>query len=273
MPISEHLRLSVVSRPTFAKDLAEMLVSMLVMSFGVVLSVKAGLGASPIASLPNVISEGSGLSLGTTLVLVYSVMIVMEWAIIRDRKRILLTLSQLPFTYVFSIFVDIVSFPLEGWVVQGGLEQWAVLVASTATIGFGIVLEVDANVSMIADDGLILALHQATKIRLDKVMVIFDVCFVASAFIVSYVVFHDFVGVGLGTIFAGVTLGLFVRLFTKVVKRYIRRDGSIEVRGHSSAIRVSLRTRSFPRLSTSTALSSVITAATLWIDHPLKDSL
>ena len=101
MPISEHLRLSVVSRPTFAKDLAEMLVSMLVMSFGVVLSVKAGLGASPIASLPNVISEGSGLSLGTTLVLVYSVMIVMEWAIIRDRKRILLTLSQLPFTYVF----------------------------------------------------------------------------------------------------------------------------------------------------------------------------
>ena len=80
---------------------------------------------------------------------------------------------------------------------------------------------------MLADDGLVLAISQVTKVRLDKVMIIFDICFVASAFIVSYVAFHGFVGVGWGTIFAGITLGLFVRLFTKVVKGYIRKDGSI----------------------------------------------
>ena len=128
---------------------------------------------------------------------------------------------------LFSVFVDLIVWMLGGWVVSGPVEQWVLVIVGTAIIGFGCVLEIDANISMLADDGLVLAISQVTKVRLDKVMIIFDICFVASAFIVSYAAFHDFVGVGWGTIFAGITLGLFVRLFTKVVKGYIRKDGSI----------------------------------------------
>lgn len=219
----------VTKRPTFKKDLLEMVVSVFVMSFGVVLTVKASMGASPIVSLPNVLSSVFGMSLGTTVLIVYMVFIVIQWAIIRDRSRILLTLSQLPFTMLFSLFVDLIVWMLGGWHISGPAEQWLLVIAGTAVIGFGAVLEIDANISMLADDGLVLAVSQATGVRLDKVMMIFDVCFVASAFIVSYAAFHDFVGVGWGTIFAGITLGLFVRLFTKVVKGYIRRDGNITV--------------------------------------------
>lgn len=217
----------ITARPTFRKDLVEMIVSVLVMSFGVVLTVKAQMGASPIVSLPNVLSGVVGMSLGTTVFIVYFILILIEWALIRDRSRILLTLSQLPFTMLFSVFVDLIIWMLGGWVVSGPVEQWVLVIVGTAIIGFGCVLEIDANISMLADDGLVLAISQVTKVRLDKVMIIFDICFVASAFIVSYVAFHDFVGVGWGTIFAGITLGLFVRLFTKVVKGYIRKDGSI----------------------------------------------
>lgn len=219
----------VTKRPTFRKDLLEMVVSVLVMSFGVVLTVKASMGASPIVSLPNVLSSVFGLSLGTMIFIVYSIFIVMEWAIIRDRGRILLTLSQLPFSMLFSVFVDLIVWCLGSWEVSGPLEQWALIVIGTAIIGFGCVLEIDADISMLADDGLVLTISRATRVRLDKVMIIFDIVFVASAFIVSYAVFQDFVGVGWGTIFAGLTLGLFVRFFTKIVKTYIRRDGNISV--------------------------------------------
>ena len=219
----------VMQRPTFRKDLLEMVVSVLVMSFGVVLTVKASMGASPIVSLPNVLSSVFGLSLGTMIFIVYSIFIVMEWAIIRDRGRILLTLSQLPFSMLFSVFVDLIVWCLGSWEVSGPLEQWALIVVGTAIIGFGCVLEIDADISMLADDGLVLTISRATRVRLDKVMIIFDIVFVASAFIVSYAVFQDFVGVGWGTIFAGLTLGLFVRFFTKIVKTYIRRDGNISV--------------------------------------------
>lgn len=219
----------VTQRPTFRKDLLEMVVSVLVMSFGVVLTVKASMGASPIVSLPNVLSSVFGLSLGTMIFIVYSIFIIMEWVIIRDRGRILLTLSQLPFSMLFSVFVDLIVWCLGSWEVSGPLEQWALIVVGTAIIGFGCVLEIDADISMLADDGLVLTISRATRVRLDKVMIIFDIVFVASAFIVSYAVFQDFVGVGWGTIFAGLTLGLFVRFFTKIVKTYIRRDGNISV--------------------------------------------
>ena len=221
--------LSVRNRPTFKKDLVEMVVSVLVMSFGVVLTVKAQMGASPIVSLPNVLSHVVDMSLGTTVFIVYFILILIEWALIRDRSRILLTLSQLPFTMLFSVFVDMIVWMLGGWVVSDPVEQWALVIAGTAIIGFGCVLEIDANISMLADDGLVLAISQVTKVRLDKVMVIFDICFVASAFILSYAAFQGFVGVGWGTIFAGLTLGLFVRFFTMVVTVYIRKEGSIQV--------------------------------------------
>ena len=221
--------IELVSRPTFRKDMAEMVAAVFLMSLGVVLSVKACQGASPIVSLPNVLSSVSGMSLGLTLLLVYSVFILMEWALIRDRSRILLTLSQLPFTMLFSVFVDLIVAAMGPWEIDGLAMQWVFVVVSNAIIAFSIVLEVDANVSMLADDGLCLALHQATGIRLDRMILIVDVCFVASSFVISYAAFQGFVGVGLGTIFAGLTQGFFVRCFTKVVKEHIRKDGCIEV--------------------------------------------
>ena len=218
----------VTARPTFRKDLLEMVVSVLVMSFGVVLTVKAQMGASPIVSLPNVLSNVVGLSLGTTVFIVYFILILIEWALIRDRSRILLTLSQLPFTMLFSVFVDAIVLMLDPWVITGLAAQWVLIVISIFVIGFGVVLELDANISMLADDGLILAIHQVTRIPVSKVMIIFDVVFVASSFILSYAVFQEFIGVGLGTIVAGFTLGLSVKLFTRIVKGYIRKDGNID---------------------------------------------
>ena len=95
-------------KPT-AVDVLEMIASVFVMAAGVVLSVKAMQGTSPISSLPYVISLMSGLSLGTTMVIVYTILMLIEWALIRDRSQILLTLSQLPFTIIFSLFVDAIE--------------------------------------------------------------------------------------------------------------------------------------------------------------------
>ena len=222
-----YSQIAVTQRPTFKKDMLEMIISLFVMSFGVVLSVKAHLGASPIASLPNVLSIASGMSLGMTVFIVYTICVVLQWVLLRDRSKILMTLTQLPFTVIFSLFVDFVVMMLEPWEVTSLFGQWVLVILSCAIIGLGIVLEIDANISMLADDGLVLVIHQVTKVRLDKVMIIFDVVFVATAFVLSYVLFHGMYGVGLGTIFSGFALGIFVKFFTNIVKQYIRKDGYI----------------------------------------------
>ena len=208
-------------------DLLEMIASLFILSFGVALSVKANLGSSPISSLPNVLSIFSGLSLGTTMLITNVTMIVAEWVIMHDRTKIIYTMVQLPFTIIQSVFVDIIMMPMDGWFVTDLVQQWGLVIISNLIIAFGVVLSIDSNVSLLADDGLILAIHGATRVRLDKVMLLFDIAFIGSAFIASYIFFQDFVGVGLGTIVAGLTLGPFVKILTTFVKRHVRSNGHI----------------------------------------------
>lgn len=209
------------------KDYFEMIVSIFLMSFGVVLSVKAGLGSSPISSLPYVVTLATGVSLGTTMLVVYSFFVLLQWVLLRDRKIIPSMLTQIPFTILFSIFVDIIVYALEPWHVVGVAAQWVVMVLSTMVVAIGIVLEIDANVSMLADDGLVLAIHCVTKLSIGKSLILFDILFILSAFAASLLIFDGFVGVGLGTIFMGITQGLFVNVFSKFVRKYVRPDGHL----------------------------------------------
>lgn len=210
-------------------DIAESIVAMMIIAAGVILSAKASLGTSPVASFPYVLSLGTGYSLGTTIFIVYAVFVLCQLIIYRkDRHRQISVLSQLPYTMIFSGFVDIIEMMLTGWTLEGPAECWIAAFSSIILIAFGVTLEVDANVSMLADDGFVLALHEATGIRFGMVTIIFNVSFVTAAFALSYALFREFDGVGVATLLAMVFIGLFVNFFTKVVKKYIRTTGYLD---------------------------------------------
>ncbi len=222
--------------PTFFRDdmkvadLIEITLAVLILSFGVVLSTKAGLGTSPVSSLPYVISLGSGISLGITILAVYTVLVAIQWILLRRKgmKRIMMTVTQLPFTVLFGLFVDLIENTLSGWTIDGAAMQWIAMLLSMIIIAFGVTMEIDADVSMLADDGLVLALHETTGIPLDKVLVIFNLGFVSAAFILSFILFDGMYGVGVGTLISMVGIGAFVRPSTKIIKRYIRPDGHLD---------------------------------------------
>jgi len=222
--------------PTFFRDdmkvadLVEITLAVLIQSFGVVLSTKAGLGTSPVSSLPYVISLGSGIHLGITILAVYTVLVVFQWILLRRKgmKRIMMTVTQLPFTVLFGLFVDLVEDALSGWTIDGVVMQWIAMLLSMVIIAFGVTMEIDADVSMLADDGLVLALHETTGVPLDKVLVMFNVGFVSTAFILSFILFDGMYGVGIGTLISMVGIGILVRPSTKVIKRYIRPDGHLD---------------------------------------------
>lgn len=71
------------SRKQFVVRLALLLAGLAVMSFGVALSIKAELGTSPISSLPYVTAEISGLSVGTTTIIVNSLFVLTQIILLR----------------------------------------------------------------------------------------------------------------------------------------------------------------------------------------------
>ncbi len=212
-----------------AIDFLELILAVWIMAFGVILSVRSGLGTNPMVSLPCVISLMSGISLGTMTFIVYALLVVAQWIILRKKglKRILMTLSQLPFTLLFSVFIDTLELGIGDWTLTDPVMQWSLLILSNMLIGLGIVFEVDANISLLADDGFVLAIHETTRVPMHKVLIIFDVVFVIVAFILSMLAFGGMYGVGVGTLLAMFLIGMFMKFFTKIVETYIRPNGHL----------------------------------------------
>lgn len=90
-----------------------------------------------------------------------------------------------------------------------------------------IAMEADANVSMLPDDGLMLAVHRATRIPLGRSIIVINIVSVALAFALSLGMLGGFYGVGLGTIFMMVAQGYVVKALTPVFRR-VRRNGHLD---------------------------------------------
>ncbi len=195
------------------RNFPKFLLGLYVMSLGVVLSVKSDMGTSPISSLPLVISLATGFSLGTTLMVVHSVFILIQCFIVRDRKSILLTLIQVPVTLGLSIFTDINVVFLDWLTPNGIVWESVIMVLSSILIGLGIAWEIDSNVSMVADDGLVWRIHLVTGVKINAIITIFYAAFVSVAIVISYLEFGSIVGVGIGTVFLAFTVGIFAQFF------------------------------------------------------------
>lgn len=89
------------SRKRFAARLALLLAGLAVMAFGVALSIKAELGTSPISSLPYVTAVISGLSVGTTTIIVNSLFVLTQIILLR-RNYEWFQLLQIGIAVVFA---------------------------------------------------------------------------------------------------------------------------------------------------------------------------
>lgn len=68
---------------------------LVVMAFGVAFSINAELGTSPVSSIPYVTSLISGLTVGTTTIIVNTVIVLLQIVVLRRHFR-LIRLLQIP---------------------------------------------------------------------------------------------------------------------------------------------------------------------------------
>ena len=77
---------------------------------GVVLIVRSALGTTPISSVNYVLSLNSSLSLGTCTFIINTLLIIGQFWLIRNNKSkrdIIEILLQFPFSFIFSVFIDL----------------------------------------------------------------------------------------------------------------------------------------------------------------------
>ena len=117
-------------------------------AIGISLIIKAGLGSSPISSLPYTISLGFPITLGTLTFILNLFLIAGQIVLLKkDFKKI--QWLQLPVSILFGFFIDL-SMLILAWVMPE-FYPWKMvtLLLGCMILGLGVSLEVIANVVML----------------------------------------------------------------------------------------------------------------------------
>ena len=198
------------------KRAIQALCGLICVAFGVAISAKAGLGTTPISSLPYTLSCISPLSLGTYTFIANMTFLLIQVLILKREYKVS-QLIQVPALFVFSVLIDLWMKLFGGIGTSNYGFMLGLCLGGCFFVAFGVYLQVKANAVMLPGDGLAKVIASKTKKEFGKIKIIFDSSLVGIAIIISLIVKHKLLGVREGTIIAAFLVGTIIRFLTKRV--------------------------------------------------------
>lgn len=190
------------------------LIGLFVNSLGVSLITKASLGTSPISSIPYVLSLNFPFTLGNFTIFFSIFLILLQILILRKNFK-LEHLLQIPVSIVFGYFIDLTML-MFFWVHPDSyLMKIVYLLLGCLILGFGVYMEVLADVVMLPGESFVRAIVLTWKTNFGTTKICFDVSMSVIAAILSFAFSGKLMGVREGTIIAALLVGYVARVFGK----------------------------------------------------------
>lgn len=190
------------------------LVGLFVSSLGVSLVTKANLGTSPISSIPYVLSLNFPFTLGNFTIIFSLFLIALQVLILRKNFKAEYIL-QIPVSIAFGYFIDFTMY-IFFWVnPQNYLIKIVTLLIGCIILGFGVYIEVIADVVMLPGESFVRAIVQTWNTNFGTTKIVFDCSMTIIAGILSFVFSRKLNGVREGTVIAALLVGFIARLFGK----------------------------------------------------------
>ena len=172
------------------------IIGLFINSLGVSMITKANLGTSPISSIPYVLSLHFPLTLGQ-FTIIFSILLILLQLIILRKNFKLEHVLQIPVSIAFGYFIDFTMILLGFVNPTMYIMQIVYLLIGCLILGFGVYMEVLANVVMLPGESFVRAIVSTWKTEFGVTKVAFDVSMTVIAAVLSFV-------------FIGNTMKLFV---------------------------------------------------------------
>ena len=183
-------------------------------SLGVALITKASLGTSPISSIPYVLSLNFPFTLGNFTIFFSLLLIFLQLLILRKNFKLEHVL-QIPISILFGYFIDW-SMILLGFVNPSfNLMKIIYLLIGCLILGFGVYMEVLADVVMLPGESFVRAIVLTWRTNFGTTKICFDVSMAVIAAVLSFVFTGHLNGVREGTIIAALLVGFVARVLGK----------------------------------------------------------
>lgn len=206
----------------FAIRLAFYILGLFLVAISLRLSIVANLGVGPGAVLSLVLQELTAVDIsvwGFVLAVVY---VIVQIAILKKNFK-LISLLQLLFSFIFSLFVAKVTPLVSWWVSTSYIIRLIQLFISVALTGLGIYFVVVARLIAMPPECMILAILTKVKGTVGKFRILFDVSHGVIGIVLSLISLGTIIAFREGTVILAILPGLFVDIYDKVIGRPVKR--------------------------------------------------
>lgn len=191
------------------------IVGLYFLALGITLIVHSTLGTTPISSMNYVLSINTSFSLGTWTFVVNLIMILIQLWLTQGqygtRKDTIEILLQIPFSFIFSAFIDLNMWFIQDLVPANYGMAMGILLVGCLIQSVGVVLEIKPRVAMMSAEGLVKYIARRCHKDFGNIKVYVDVSLVCMAVIISLAFTMRIEGVREGAVIAACITGYIVK--------------------------------------------------------------
>ncbi len=196
------------------KNYSLFLIGLFIASMGVALSAKAGLGTSPVASVPYSISLVNHLlTFGWGLNICSVVQIIVQIALLRKKCKPIEIIIQTVLAFLYGYLTDFSCKLISGLQVNSYLVQFAFMILSCIVLGFGIWIQFKGGVAMLPGEAMNRAISEVTGKSYENIKIFFDVLYIIVAAVICFIFVGKLEGVREGSIIAAILIGNIIKLY------------------------------------------------------------
>lgn len=196
------------------------LIGLFIASMGVALSTKAGLGTSPVASLPYTVSLMSGLlTFGGWLNALSVTQITIQVILLKGKCKYVEIFLQTVLAFIYGYLTDFSCFLIRGLTLHNYPAQLACMAASCFVLAFGIWVQLKGNVALLPGEAMNRAISQVTGKKYTNIKIFFDALYIVLSAILCMIFLGGLKGVREGSIIAAVAVGMLIKGYEKIYRR------------------------------------------------------
>lgn len=206
------------------KNYALFLIGLFIASIGVALSTKAGLGTSPVASVPYSISlVNHALTFGWWLNVWSLAQIAVQVALLRSRCKPVEIIIQTALALVYGYLTDFSCLLLSGLQADRYIIQIALMGLSCFVLGLGIWIQFKGGVAMLPGEAMNRAISQITGKRYENIKILFDILYIVVSAAICFLFIGKLDGVREGSIISAVVIGNIIKLYNFLFNKLTRK--------------------------------------------------
>ena len=197
-------------------------VGLMLIAFGVAISVNSNLGVSPVNSLPYVVSQIIGVRMGICVTVIFCFYILLQ-AILLGKEFQIVNVLQILFSTLFGYFVDFAKLLVGDFALPTYGGKLVMLAASIVLIALGVLLYMDVQLVPMPMEGLSSCIAKKLGKPFPTMKTIVDCIVVGTGIVLCFVFLGGLDGIREGTVITAVVTGKIIALLRKPISPVLKK--------------------------------------------------